>query len=90
MNNETSPVPQNKRARARKGVALPNPIQYAERLPQSFRAALLNTVDNHRSGGRVDPAHADVLRSYGLVGYGTTGLTAFGISVRSALIRMKP
>ena len=66
---------------------LPDPARYARYLPLEVVEALVGAwLSNNNDEWRVSREAAELLRPFGLVGYGTQGLTGFGIGVRKAIL----
>lgn len=65
---------------------IPDPAVYAGYLPARLALALCGAWRRGKSEYVVNPFDAAVLRPYGLVGYGSDALTAFGLKVRKALM----
>ena len=69
-------------------VGIPDPAVYAGYLPAPLAVALRSAWRRNPREYAVDPYQAQILRPYGLAGYESENLTAFGMKVRKALLAM--
>ena len=83
-------VPSQTRFSRRVLADTPNPSDYAARLPDDMKRAVLLAAQGSgedKDSWRVHRDLAPVLRPFGLVEAGGCCLTAFGLGVRRALLR---